>query len=115
MAWIAIERVSAIWRPVKFRTVYSDFSKYKLVACLWFLPLIYTVVIGVVKGMIQENHFAVYANVSIAIALSCLTMAMPFGMSKKAMTVRFYPNSISQQLEYLQKQFEPLEKEKQQY
>ena len=94
LTWIATERVMAVWRPIKFRTVYSHFSKYKIVACLWLLPLIYTVVIGMRKGTSysdQESRFAIYGNVSIVVALSCLNMAIPFGMSKNAMTVRSLP------------------------
>ena len=85
LSWIAIERVLACWKPIKFRTVYSHYSTRKILACLWLFPLIYAFIMGKIRfGRFPTDrvNIPVYLHGLMLVFLTSLYASIPCGMRK---------------------------------
>lgn len=86
LIWIVTERVLAVYKPIQYRNKYSHYSCCKIVIILWVLPLVYVVVVGIIKGKKNVNQkFCVplYGHTLILVIVSCMNIAVPFGIAKK--------------------------------
>ena len=87
LLWIVIERVLAVYKPMKFRTKYSRYSICKILVLLWLLPFVYNVLAGIQNGTTyprRKNYIAISAHALVLIILSCLNILLPVGIAKQA-------------------------------
>ena len=87
LLWIVTERVLAVYKPVKYRTTYSHYSICKILISLWLLPLVYTVVAGILNGTTyprRKNYRVICAHTLVLVTISCLNISIPHGIAKEA-------------------------------
>ena len=87
LAWIVTERVLAVYKPIKYRSTYSHYSICKILISLWLLPLVYTVVAGILNGTAyprKKNFIVKCAHTLILVIISCLNISLPLGIAKQA-------------------------------
>ena len=85
LAWITIERALAVFKPLEYKTKYSYYSLYKIVGCLWTVPLLYVVIAGIVKRRNYPQRrvlIVICLKAVFLVILSCINMAVPIGVRK---------------------------------
>ena len=85
LAWITIERALAVFKALEYKTKYSYYSLYKIVGCLWAIPLLYVVIAGIVKSKNYPRRkvfIVICLNAVFLVILSCINMAVPIGIRK---------------------------------
>ena len=86
LLWIVTERVLAVYKPIKYRTKYSYYSNCKILTLLWLLPLVCIAIsdIKVARNARERYSVAMYGQTVMLVIISCLNIAVPFGISRKS-------------------------------
>ena len=90
LAWITIERALAVFKPLEYKTKYSFYSLYKIVGCLWTIPLLYVVIAGIVKRKNypqREVFIVICLDAVFLVILSCINIAVPIRIRKAPKTL----------------------------
>ena len=84
IVWIAVERLLAVWQPIKFKAVYSHYSKVKIIACIWLVPLLYVSISGFLQFGKYSSHrvnLPLYLHGLMLISLVILYAGIQLGIT----------------------------------